>query len=315
MNMHSDKAEGSCISCGGGLAPFHRGIFDIRFGVEGVFDIHKCSSCGLVQIWPLPAPDSLKQLYETYYNFGGGQGGIYTRFRQWLFSSWLYKWWLALDGDVSFHTVSGSGRLLDIGCNEGRGLEIFSRNGFDAEGLELNEKAAAEARQKGFKVHAALLEEFMPEQPYDTVVMSNVLEHSLEPREMLRHAARILKPGGQIWISCPNADSWQRALFGKAWINWHVPFHVVHFTGDTLKAMLEQEGFMNISIRHKTPALWFAQSAIAKMFGRKGEPNRKMRNIFLVTGLMLLARAFSPVLWLGNRAGRGDCLVAVARKA
>ena len=302
------------MSCGGELAPFHRGMFDMRFGVEGLFDIHRCRCCGLVQLWPCPSEWELKDLYETYYNFGGGGDSLYTRFRHWLLSSRLYQWWLALDGDVSFHTVSGSGRLLDIGCNEGRGLEIFSRNGFDAEGLELNEKAAAEARQKGFKVHAALLEEFMPEQPYDTVVMSNVLEHSLKPKEMLKHAARILKPGGQVWVSCPNVESWQRDLFGRAWINWHVPFHVVHFSEDTLRDMLEGAGFVDISIRNETPAFGFAQSAIAHLFARKGEPNRKMRNIFLVTSLMLGARACFPVLWLGNRTGSGDCLVAVAEK-
>ncbi|MCK5235855.1 MAG: class I SAM-dependent methyltransferase, partial [Deltaproteobacteria bacterium] len=188
-----------------------------------------------------------------------------------MFSSRLYQWWLALDGDVSFHGFKGSGRLLDIGCNEGRGLRIYESNGFYAEGLELNEKAAAEARARGFKVHADMLEEFLPEQSYDTVVMSNVLEHSLQPKEMLKHATRILKPGGQIWVSCPNVDSWLRVLFGRAWINWHVPFHIVHFSEDTLRDMLEDSGFMDITIRQETPAHWFAQSAIAYLFARKGQ--------------------------------------------
>ena len=45
---------------------------------------------------------------------------------------------LILEGDFSFHRPKGTGRLVDIGCNEGRGLKIYSRNGFQAEGLELN---------------------------------------------------------------------------------------------------------------------------------------------------------------------------------
>ena len=41
--------------------------------------------------------------------------------------------WLAVDGDISFHSVNGSGRLLDVGCNEGRGMMLFKKNGFDVD--------------------------------------------------------------------------------------------------------------------------------------------------------------------------------------
>ena len=45
---------------------------------------------------------------------------------------------------------------------------------------------------------------------YDVAVLSNVLEHALDPAVMLCDVARILKPGGEVWISCPNAASWLR---------------------------------------------------------------------------------------------------------
>jgi len=67
---------------------------------------------------------------------------------------------MALDGDISFHSRRGQGRLLDVGCNKGRGLLIYQHNGFSPEGLELNEKAAQDARKAGFTVHTQTLEEF-----------------------------------------------------------------------------------------------------------------------------------------------------------
>ena len=106
-----------------------------------------------------------------------------------------------------------------MGCNEGRGLRIYKQNRFLAERLELNERAAAEARKRGFRVFTDSLETFHSEQLYDVVVLSHVLEHSLKPREMLTHVARILKPDGQVWISCPNIESWQRDVFGRYWLN------------------------------------------------------------------------------------------------
>ena len=126
---------------------------------------------------------------------------------------------MAIDGDICFHSRRGSGRLLDIGCNEGQGLQIYKQNGFMAEGLELNERTAAEARKRGFRVFTDSLETFHPEQLYDVVVLSQVLEHSVNPKEMLTHVARILKLDGQVWISCPNVENWQRDVFGRYWLN------------------------------------------------------------------------------------------------
>jgi SAM-dependent methyltransferase len=303
----------ACIVCGADTDEVLAQVVDTRFGVPGEYVICRCSVCGLEQTLPRPSPDDLKQLYETYYNFGGERGTTYTRLREWFFASWLYRIWLALDGDGSFHARKGSGRLLDIGCNEGRGLKIYKHNGFSPEGLELNPRAAAVARSAGFTVHEALLEDFRPVAAYDVAVLSNVLEHSLDPKRMLEDVARILKPGGQVWISCPNSESWLRRVFGRAWINWHAPFHIVHFSSLTLRELLVETGFTGVTVRQITPALWVASSTITKLFARAAKPTRQLRNPVLILAFIGFARAvLFPLLYLGNRLGRGDCLVVVA---
>lgn len=161
----------------------------------------------------MPSGDELKRLYETYYNFGGEKGTTYTNLRAKFLSSRLYDLWMAIDGDISFHKRKGSGKLLDIGCNEGRGLAIYTNNGFVSEGLELNGKAAEEARSKGFVVYSDLVENFKPAELYDVVVLSNVLEHSLDPKDMLSQVRRILKPGGQVWISCHHYSLWYKCYW------------------------------------------------------------------------------------------------------
>jgi len=95
-----------------------------------------------------------------------------------------------------------------------------------------------EAGKRGFRVFTDSLETFHPEQLYDVVILSHVLEHSLKPKEMLTHVARILNPDGEVWISCPNIKSWQQDIFGRYWINWHVPFHITFFSAATLKFLL-----------------------------------------------------------------------------
>jgi len=126
----SVKKSYGCLLCNGNLNIFIDGIYDTRFGVEGSFDIYKCNACGLFQLGSYPMNYELKSLYETYYNFGGNKKGLYTKLRRLFFESEIYRIWMAIDGDISFHLRRRNGRLLDIGCNEGQGLKIYKKNGF-----------------------------------------------------------------------------------------------------------------------------------------------------------------------------------------
>jgi 2-polyprenyl-3-methyl-5-hydroxy-6-metoxy-1,4-benzoquinol methylase len=159
-------------------------------------------------------------------------------------------------------------------------------NGFQTEGLEPNERAAMRARNAGFNVHACLLEDYIPEDPHDIAVLSNVLEHSLDPKQMLGDVRRILTADGQVWISCPNGRSWLRNIFGKSWINWHVPFHIFHFSAENLRKLLAEAGFTHIEVHQITPSLWVAQSFIACCFARTGRKTLQLRNPFWIALLM-----------------------------
>ena len=310
------EGETRCLLCGERSEEVLSGVTDNRLGSPGSYEIWRCVDCGFEQTHPLPTQAELTELYRTRYNFGGQRESLYTRLRERFLFSFANRLWVRLDADVAFHRRRGTGRLLDIGCNEGRGLRIHSSNGFRAEGLELNETAARVARDAGFKVQTCLLEDFRPEEPFDVAVLSNVLEHSLEPQRMLSDVHRILGRGGQVWISCPNSQSWLRRAFGRSWINWHVPFHISHFSAKTMRQLLEQTGFVDIEIEDITPALWVSQSVIAYLFAKPGVKTWQLRNPFLILLFMTTARFLAfPALWLGNLRGKGDCLQVTATKA
>jgi len=317
MNQN-DHTPAYCLNCKSPAKTCSAPLFDTRFGIATPYAIMRCEKCGLEQTNPLPSSDELKMLYETYYNYGGEVGEAesrYVKLRALFQNSWLWNFWLKIDGDISFHAIHGAGRLLDVGCNEGRGLVRYQSSGYSVEGLELNNKAANVARKKGFAVYTDLIEQFHPATKYDVVVLSNVLEHSFAPAEMLTHVAGILNPGGEVWISCPNSQSWLRTVFGKYWINWHVPFHISHFSPGTLSDVLQTSGFNTVKLKQETPALWVAHSVLASVFSKPGISTRQLRSTMLVAGLMLLIRGLTfPLLWLGNRLGRGDCLLCVATK-
>jgi len=62
----------------------------IRVDVVVVKKGLECMACGNEQTTPFPFPGDLKQLYETYYNFGGEKGTFYTGLWARLFASTDY---------------------------------------------------------------------------------------------------------------------------------------------------------------------------------------------------------------------------------
>lgn len=304
-----------CLLCGGMISMFQERLYDTRFGVYGLFDVYKCKVCGLVQLNLSLNKSQLSNLYENYYNFCGSKDELYTKLRRTFLESILYRFWIALDGDICFHSRKGNSRLLDIGCNEGRGLNIYKKNGFSVEGLEINKRAASVARKRGFRVYTVSLASFRPEELYDVVVLSHVLEHSTNPKEMLLHISRILKPHGEIWISTPNIKSWQKDIFGRYWINWHIPFHITFFSSATLKHLLKDVGFKVKKIKYFSPSLWVSQSIISLLFAESGKTNFTQRSPILLGTIMIFIRFLVfPMLWFGNLLGCGDCIVVDACK-
>jgi SAM-dependent methyltransferase len=81
-----------------------------------------------------------------------------------------------------------------------------------------------------------------PEGPFDAVAMGDVIEHLPDPGATLDRMARLLAPGGVVWIATPDAGSRVARLMGRRW--WSViPTHMHLFTRRSMRALLERHGF------------------------------------------------------------------------
>lgn len=316
-----EQLEDHCILCGGAILPQLRDLWDDRFGAPGHYTIARCTVCDVEQTTPRLSAGALRDLYERHYNFGSDKTAAsesYIQHREALLNSAFYCIWLMLDGDISFYCRVAphravSPRLLDVGCNEGRGLTRYRANGFEAEGIELNRVAAGTARRRGFQVYIDDIEMLKPGRPFDVIILSNVLEHARDPHAMLRAARRLLRSDGEVWISVPNGASLFRKIFGRRWINWHVPYHLTHFTPSTLSKLLDDERLGIRSIKTVTPSLWLVQGLLALMYATPDKPTAQLRRIYLIAGGMLLLRLILfPFLSLANVMGRGDALLVRA---
>jgi len=124
-----------------------------------------------------------------------------------------------------------SGRILDVGCSSGLFLELARRQGWQAQGVELSERAVESARRNfGLNVFCGTLAQArFPDASFDAVTLWDVVEHFDDPKADLAEVARVTRPGGVLVISTPNCAS----LF-------HSVAHLVHrLTLDHARPLLQ----------------------------------------------------------------------------
>ena len=146
---------------------------------------------------------------------------------------------------VSAFLPSEEGRWLDVGFGNGALLTTAAEFGFEVVGLDLREETVKQMRDLGFEAHALELEDFRPENPLDVISMADVLEHMPFPKPALRHAHRLLREGGVLFLSMPNADSFLWQVLTRNGVNpyWSEIEHQHNFGRRRLYALLREHGF------------------------------------------------------------------------
>ncbi len=110
--------------------------------------------------------------------------------------------------------VGGPGRaVLDLGCRSGAVTSYFLA-GNDVTGLDVDSEALAVAAERGITPVRASAEDRLPfdDGSFDAVVAGELLEHVRDPHEVVRETKRVLKPGGTLVGSVPNAFRLQSRL-------------------------------------------------------------------------------------------------------
>ena len=119
-----------------------------------------------------------------------------------------------------FQKAIGRGRrVLDLGCRSGALTRHFL-DGNEVVGLDVDRAALAKAEVLGIEPVLANVEEPLPfeDATFDAVVAGELFEHLQFPDGLVREIHRVLRPGGVIVGSVPNAYRLQgrlRFLLGR----------------------------------------------------------------------------------------------------
>ncbi len=219
-----------------------------RRGMRGTFQLVRCTKCGTEYLNPAPSAEVLAEAYASdYYGEGSKKfiGPVGSAFR-WIQDGRTRLVRPFVPPDESEPVV------LDVGCGNGNFLRGAKRAGYVVEGTELTAESARRASPDGdLKVHVGELSSLDLEKGrYSLVTLWHVLEHVSEPLATLRAANRLVERKGWVFVSLPNAASWQSRACGADWFHRDPPRHLWHFSPATLSRILRRAGFQPMKWWH-----------------------------------------------------------------
>lgn len=101
-----------------------------------------------------------------------------------------------------------TGDVLDIGCGEGRGMDLLMKNAQSFTAVDKNPIVLGELRKK--YPDSKFIEANIPplsmfeDESFDTVVSFQVIEHIEDDELYVKEISRVLRPGGKAVITTPN---------------------------------------------------------------------------------------------------------------
>lgn len=191
------------------------------------------------------------------------------------------------------------GVLLDIGCGKGFFVKTALENGWYTYGIDISKRAThyANSRLGLNNIKCGNVEEAEYQNNFfDVITIWETIEHLEKPWSMLKVAFNLLKPGGKLFISTPNAGSLYVTILGDKWHGFsdlHFQNHIVYYNPKTLQIACRRIGFTDIRLMTVPPPpqlpdllpynLMFAIFGKTKWFGTYGRMWKgiKMTNMVL----------------------------------
>lgn len=191
---------------------------------------------------------------------------------------------------------SGNRQALDIGSGFGFCTQALRQQGYRTISINPGHYENQVFRElNGDEPLPMMFDDYQALEPVGVVVMSQVLEHLLNPEQAIAKVSGLLATGGVLACAVPNYRSILVRLLGtKDNACLWVPEHVNYFTEKGLAALLEYHGFKVVKVEQITriPA-----NALSKRLGLKGKSARIMD--------ALVTRLQSPFAGLMNALGLG----------
>jgi SAM-dependent methyltransferase len=183
---------------------------------------------------------------------------------------------------------TNAARVLDVGCGGGEFLMTLAVDVCKF-GVEPSLAAATVARHRGVSILAPTLDELSPDARFDFITMIDVIEHAVDPTELLDAALLHLLPGGSLIIATGDAGYvlWRRVFKSRFWYP-SFPEHISFPSLDYLEMWRKKRGLQPpkaIRLRYRRLPLWKKVLCLVSQLGYFASPAIVNRVERMIDGL------------------------------
>ena len=257
----------SCVICGAtdGCAEAN-GIDYIYEGSAQMCIAWRCTECAHVYLNPRPVIDSIDTLYPSNYPSFSGKftnNNVLKRIKDFIQIHRIQQ---------LLNKLPPGAKFIDIGCGDGQFLEVIKKKFPELEVHGLDWKFGLDVRQRleaqNIVLHESLVENAkLPTSYFDLVTMNQLIEHVWEPRKCLSVVRQILSSHGQLVLTTPNIQGYDRQFFSTGlWGGYYFPRHLNFFNRSLLERLLDECGLETIQSRSLVaPIIWcYSIKSLAK---------------------------------------------------
>ncbi len=269
-----------CVACmSSDVRPLLRQPAARHLGLDGAFELVQCRQCRMAWVSNPPDADTLKRVYDRHFFASSQQSAEFDERGE-----------LTAAGRASPIAVNSARRvarlrevdardrvgpatefsrpsLLDIGCGKGVFLKLAAEH-FNVAGIDVSPVAARHVRELlGLDVLCGdLLTLDLSGRSFDVVTLWDVLASLTDPAAALRRIRGLLAPGGRVFLTVPDIESWCFVMARRWWPLLIPPINLFYFSRRSIECLLAQAGLRLASWTH--PGKLMSTNFVLRKLGR-----------------------------------------------
>ena len=281
--MNQDQGETQldrCPICNSGIKHWGSKTVDGR-----AYQIDICTICGYGFVNPRPSLDFLKMFYSRSGHHTSLDHSIRATYEDVINAETQYpnstvdagRIMQAIQSMSHRGVINTGSRFMDVGCGYGFFSKAALDSGFQVTSLEMAEQERAIARaMTGQEILNSAFEDLQfPNQSFDVILMSQILEHVQDIHVWINKAKHMLAERGMLVVALPNFGSIFRRVMQVNEPYIIPPAHLNYFNRKNLTMLLNQYDFTVVkaefitrlpdaSLRKRLPRMLHAALPVVK---------------------------------------------------
>ena len=294
----------SCIICNSNNQKLlFKDVLDLEYSTYKPVSYILCKNCNLISQDPVPPKSLIKTFYpEDYRNYLPINDSFFSLLKRIQFTNLAAK--------ISKY-INKDSKILEIGCGNGELLLASQKKGFSKlYGCDFTHENLKTLIENKINVQACDIEKDFPfNEPFDLIIMNNVIEHFINPEKVLINCKNNLQENGKIILITPNSNALEFSIFKKYWAGLHSPRHTFIFNSANIQMLAKKSGFTKIEIKPITDAGQWSIS-IQNLLQSTNITKTKLKNGLAFYALPI-SLVFAPIALFQNVIGKSTSMMCV----